>query len=261
MAKMRRRAEWSYVQARLQARHGERLREPEWRMLEAAKALGHFIERSRSTPLRRFTGPLDAQMTSHAIERVLRDEWRRYVAEIAAWTPPAWQPAVLWTAHLPDLAVLERLLRGDAPEWTRADPVYGPLASADRQTGTAKLDDPIFSLLSSKKPGNGGVAGLWLAHWTSLWPRRGGADCRWLAKLVEVAKDHAARLARAGAQETSGPYRQDLAHALTRIFRRRSGTPVALFCHLALVGLDLERWRGGLVRRRLFDIERRPEAA
>ena len=262
---MSRRAEWSDVQARLQARHGERLREPDWRLLEAAKTLGHFIERSRSTSLRRFTGHMNAQMTSHTIERSLRVEWRGYVAEIAGWTSPAWTPAVLWAAHVPDLAVLDRLLDGNAPDWAREDPVFAALASRDRQIGAANLEGslffPLFSALPPTKPGNGGLAGLWLAHWESLWPRRSATDCRWITRLVEVVKDHTGQLARAGARETSGAYRQDLAHALTRMFRRRSFTPVAVFCHLALVALDLERLRGGLVRRRLFDIERAQEAA
>lgn len=258
---MRRRAEWSYVQARLQSRHGERLREADWRTLEAAKTLGHFIERSRSTPLRRFTGPLDAQMTSHTIERVLRVEWRRYVTEVAAWASPAWQPAFLWTAHVPDLAVLDRLLHANAPGWAREDAVFAPLTGADRQLGAAELEGSIFSPLSPKKPEDGGIAGLWLAHWKSLWPRPSGADGRWITKLVGLVQDHTGQLARAGDQETSGAYRRDAERALTRMFRRRSGTPVAAFCHLALVALDLERLRGGLVRRRLFDAERRPEAA
>lgn len=252
---MSRRVDWSYVQARLQARHGERLRDPEWRMLEAAKTLEHFIERSRSTPLRRFTDHMNAQMTSHTIERILRTEWRGYVAEVAAWTSPAWKPAVLWGAHVPDLTVLDRLLAGDTPDWMREDLVFGPLVGADRQIRAARLEKSPFSPLSPANGGDGGFAERWLAHWRALWPRRCGADCLWLAKLAEVVKAHIGQLARAGAEETSGPYRRELAHALTRTFRRRSGTPVAVFCHLALVALDLERLRGSLVRRRLFGAE------
>jgi len=56
--------------------------------------------------------------------------------------------------------------------------------------------------------------------------------------------------------ESSRLYRWKLAHALTRMFRERGGTPSAAFCHLALVAIDIERLRGGLVRRRLFDSER-----
>ena len=77
------RADWSYVQARLQARHGDRLDEGDWRSLEAAKSLDHFHDRARMSSLRRFTERLDTQMSAHAIERALRVEWRRYVAEVA----------------------------------------------------------------------------------------------------------------------------------------------------------------------------------
>lgn len=249
-------ADWSYVQARLQARHGERSRDSEWGMLEAAKTLDHFLVRSHSTPLRRFTVHMNAQMTSHRIESILRAKWRDYVAEVAAWPSAAWRPAVLWGAHVPDLIVLDRLLAGDAPpDWTRDDPVFGPLVGADRQTPAARLEKSRFSPLSSAKEGGGGLAECWLAHWRALLPRGCGADCRCLMSLAELVKVHIRRLAQAGPEETSGPRRRDLADALTRMFRRYSGTPVAVFCHLALVALDLERLRGNLVRRRLFGTE------
>ena len=74
------------MQARLQARHGERLDEGDWRALEAARSLDQFIDRSRATSLRRFTERLNASMPSHAIERVLRNGWRDYVAEVAGWS-------------------------------------------------------------------------------------------------------------------------------------------------------------------------------
>ena len=61
-------------------------------------------------------------------------------------------------------------------------------------------------------------------------------------------------------QETSAPYRRDLAQTLTRIFRRHGGSPAAVFCHLALVALELERLRGDLVRRRLFEPSHATEA-
>ena len=54
-------------------------------------------------------------------------------------------------------------------------------------------------------------------------------------------------------KKSSAPYRRDLAHAVTRLFRRHGASPAAVFCHLVLVALDLERLRGGLVRRRLFE--------
>lgn len=258
---MKQSADWSYVQARLQARHGERLDDSDWQMLEAARTLAHFIERSRSMSLQRFTGPLDPQMTSHAIERILRIEWRRYVAEIAAWVPLPWQAAVLWAAHLPELPLLDRLLRGNAPDWARDDPAFAVLANTDPQTRTAAIEASVFLPLARAKPETGGLAERWFGHWRSLWPHRGGSDRRSLLKLAEMARDHTAQLRRAGDQAVSAVHRRAVAQALTRLFRRRSGTSVAAFCHLALIALDLERLRGGLVRRRLFEGGPRPEAA
>ena len=43
-----------------------------------------------------------------------------------------------------------------------------------------------------------------------------------------------------------------LDQSLTAAFRRHSQQPAAIFCHLGLVALDLERLRGGLVRRAVF---------
>ena len=49
--------------------------------------------------------------------------------------------------------------------------------------------------------------------------------------------------------------------ALRRLFRLHAGSAAAVFAYLALVALDLERLRGGLVVRALFDGGREPLAA
>ena len=135
---MSERVRWSYVQARLQARHGDRLDDAAWRMLEAARSFDQFLERSRTTSLHRFTDPIEVKMPSHTIERILRAAWRDYVAELATWVTPSWQPAVLWVAHLPDLPVLDSLFKGTSPAWTREDPVFAPFARGDLQDHAAE---------------------------------------------------------------------------------------------------------------------------
>jgi len=243
---------WSYVQARLQARHGDRLQEPDWRAIEAARSIDQFIERARGSSLRRFTERVNARMSSHAVERMLRHAWRLYVAELADWAPQAWRQAVLWTSLVPDLPLIDGLLGGEAPGWIEQDPAFAELATTDRDARSiAPANSSLAALVASGAPQETLVA-RWSVHWRSLWPRRPPAGPA-LLEIAAAIKAHTARLDRAGLHETSAPYRGELAIALTRLFRRHSGTPAALFCHLALVALDLERLRGDLIRRRLFE--------
>jgi len=243
---------WSYVQARLQARHGDRLQEPDWRAIEAARSIDQFLERVRGSSLRRFTERITARMSSHAVERMLRDAWRVYVAELADWVPQAWRPAVLWTSLVPHLPLIDGLLGGAAPAWIEQDPAFAELATTDRAARrVAPASSPLAALVALGTR-EGPLAARWHVHWHSLWPRRPAAD-RALLEIASAIKAHIGRLEHAGLQETSAPYRGELAIALTRLFRQHAGTPAALFCHLALVALDLERLRGGLVRRRLFE--------
>jgi len=245
------RPQWSYVQARLQARHGERLDEEAWRSLEASKSIAQFMERSRATALRRFTEALMPAMSSHAIERILRAAWRTYVAQIATWVAPAWRPAVLWATVVPELPAIDALLKGEAPEWAREEPYLSPFAEADPQRRAADLGRSSFAPLVA--PGARTLAERWFAHWRASWPGPSAADRRLLTDLVRAIARHWEQLGGAAAHEASGPYRRNLARDVTRLFRHSSGRPAAVFCHLALVALDLERLRGGLVRRRLFE--------
>lgn len=252
---------WSYVRARLQARHGDRLKEADWRMLEAAQSIEQFIERARASALRRFTERLNARQSSHAVERAVRAAWREYVDEVADWVPPDWRSAVLWASNVPDLPVIEALLQGKAPEWVQQDAAFAGLAEGDARRRSASLAiSPLAPLFTAATP-ELALAERWRAHWRSLWRRGGASDHRQLVALAKIVQSHVKRLSRAAAQETSGPYRRDLTVSLTRLFRRHSESPVAVFCHLALVALDLERLRGGLVRRLLFAPAYAKEAA
>jgi hypothetical protein len=247
---VRARADWSYVQARLQARHGERLEEGDWRALEAARSLDHFLDRARMSSLRRFTERLDRQMSAHAIERGLRAEWRRYLAEVAGWVPSAWEAAVLWTKYVPELPLIDSLLGKAAPDWAGQDPILAGFADGTPRTKLPAHERAAIALLL---PGNAGtLPERWLAHWRTLWPHGRTVDRARLDRLCAMVADHSGRLADAGPQDTSRPYRLELARACERMFRRHGAAPTAVFSHLTLVALDLERLRGGLVRRQLF---------
>jgi hypothetical protein len=238
---------WSYVQARVQARHGELLAEHDWRSLDAAKSAGHFLERTRATWLRRFTEPLSAAMSSHATERQLRAAWRAYVAEVAEWVAPVWQPAVLWVAVLADLPAIDAVLRGDAPAWLGNDAALAVLAVPEY---AAAIEGSRFAPLLPGEGREESVGARWHAHWRTLWPD--GPATAGLERLALIVGSHVELLARAGPQARSAPYRQALAQRLVHLFRREGGTALALFAHLGLVALELEQLRGLLVRRRLF---------
>ena len=252
---------WSYVQARLQARHSERLQETDWRAIEAARSIDQFIERARVSRLRRFTERVQARTSSHAIERMLRDAWRSYVTEVAGWVPAAWRQAVMWTSYFPDSPIIDALLRSEAPVWIEQASIFAQLAETDLRKRSAALTNSLLDPLVASGAREETIAARWYTHWHSLWPQRRVADHKSaLLELAATINAHVERLDRAGMQETSAPYRRDLAHTLTRIFRRHGGSPAAVFCHLALVALELERLRGDLVRRRLFEPSHATEA-
>lgn len=252
---------WHYVQARLQARHGERLTEGDWHTLEAAHSFEHFLDRAQGTTLARFTAPLNATMTSHAIERRLRLEWRHYVAEIAAWLDTCWQPAVLWTAQIAELPAIAALLRGETPAWAKDDAQLAAFAEGDVSQRIAALEKSPLAPLTPGSDRPPGLAGRWGAHWQTLWPRSGKAETRALRGFTTLVAAHMAQLAMALPPDTSARHRLDLANSLTRLFRRHAASPVAVFSHLALAALDLERLRGNLVRRRLFETSQARAAA
>ncbi len=91
-----------------------------------------------------------------------------------------------------------------------------------------------------------------MAHWHALWPEIDARTGNGLAKLEAGVRAHVDGLAHAQPDIGSRGLRQVLERLFVRLFRRYSGTAVASFAYLGLVGLDLEHLRWGLVRRRAF---------
>jgi len=71
-----------------------------------------------------------------------------------------------------------------------------------------------------------------------------------LAAVLKAVQEHGRMLALDGADGVA--LREQLGAQLSRLFRAAAGTLVATLCHLALMALDFERLRGGLVNRSLF---------
>ena len=138
----------AYLQARLQARHGDRPDDDLWRQLESCVELAAYLDAARATALRPWVQQLAADATVHEIELALRGDWRRYTLAVARWAPLPWRPAVGWMGSLPDLPHLTHLARNERPQsWMLSDPVLSPLALEDPELRVRALADSEYSSL------------------------------------------------------------------------------------------------------------------
>lgn len=244
-------ARYAYVQARLQARHGQRPDSTLWRRLQSAGDLAGYIHIARKTKLRPWVLSLHATQGSHAIELSLRKQFRTYVDDISHWLPGPWGRTVRWVKRLPDLPALQLLLTSESvPVWILNDPDlrrFGSENPALRKQAMQNSD--CACLLRAWNQGNPLDEG-WFEHWQSRWPdnRRHKAG---LESLTRLMQQHTHEL-RSQSGRSSAPRRETLARQLVVAFRRYSFQPAAVYAHLALTALDLERLRGDLARRALF---------
>jgi hypothetical protein len=100
----------------------------------------------------------------------------------------------------------------------------------------------------------------WIAAWRAAWPPRPLRARRSLERLLAAVRQHRRGLeALGGASELPGreawERRRALDAQMQREFRVSLLTPAAVFAHLMLEALDVERLRAELVRRRLFAAE------
>jgi hypothetical protein len=84
------------------------------------------------------------------------------------------------------------------------------------------------------------------------WPRVSRAERHALEAFARELALHVQRMATPGMVDDGFAERAILGVTLTRLFRRHGEEPVAPFCHLVLVAMDLERLRGALERRALL---------
>jgi hypothetical protein len=250
---MARDARTAYLQARLQARHGDRPSAEDWRLLEASAELSHYMDAVRRTALKRWIKDLNHEMPPEAIERALRAAWRDAVDEVAGWSPERWREAVAWLRWLPDLPAIEHLMRGGkVPPWMRADPVMRALAydePARRHEALAGL--PLAPLHPDGEETALRVVETWVEEWLARLPQGEERERRGLEAVLEAVRRHVEAM-RISEEPDGRALRNALVARLARRFRRGAGTAVALFAHLVLDGLELERLRAGLMTRRLL---------
>lgn len=241
-----------YAQARLSARYGERPDEIAWRRIEHVRTLTALLDAARGTALRAWLAGIAPVSSAHEIGQALRERWRELVAEVASWMPDAWQPAILWCAVLPDLPVLQHLARGGvALPWMREDAVYRDLCERESAGfGTAPASGPLAPLAHAwADPDRIGTH--WLSEWRArapegdrgekvLWDALGRALTAQLAALKDPSL------------ATGTALRRALQARLEILFRRATLEPAAAFAFLGLAALDLERFRGEILRRAAF---------
>lgn len=245
------RIEFAYAQARAQAQNGARPGANGWRVLDASRTLAQFLHAARTTSLAPYLAHLTAVTPPHAIERSLRRDWREIVAAAASWVPEQWRHAIEWTAQLPDLPAHAYLAGGgDRLDWMAED---SALAGAAEGRGAVLRDvDP-----AGREPTDASRAVLadWLAEWRRRWPAVSAAEAAALEDLARLLGRHRdarlnADLSPEGLNELVGR----LQTRCTRLLRSRRQQPAAVFCHLALAGMDLWRLRAGLIRRALANV-------
>ncbi len=241
-----------YAQARLHARHGQRVDEAAWRRIETMREFAPLLELARGTALRPWLTGITPDSTAHRIEAALRGHWRVLVDEVVAWMPEPWQPPLAWCAVLPDLAPLQHLARGGEPAaWMPDDGAWRELCAAQPQARAAMLGAGPLAALAVAWPLPQTLAQAWQAEWQRRLPQRLSDAGDALVQVVRALLDH--RTAFADAAPGQGwLLRSSLRAKLSLLLRRAALDPTAAFIHLALCALDLERLRAELLRRVLF---------
>lgn len=237
-----------YAQARLQSRHQQRLDEEGWQRLAAIPSFLVFLKQARETALARWLPSIGPATDHEEADRALRLRFREHVAEVAGWLPQEWRPATLWLATITDLASLAHLSAGHPPApWMLRDATLAPLCQGEAHWG---LFEP---LIKRWRLGEAPTA-AWLGHWRSLWPPHSQKD-RPLASFLGVLHSTGTALASGKDGQASRAIHQQLVGQLEKHFRRHLFHPVVAFIHLAMVALEMERLRGALCRRLLFQGE------
>ena len=243
---------FAYVQARLQARYGDRVGESAWQSLYSLIGLDVWLEQARATALRRWLVGVTPASSAHEVERLLRARMRDTVSEVATATPVAWRPAVAWTGVLIDLPAIVDLLSGwNAPPWMLTDPEYRTLALTEPAFRSRVLLQgplaPLGAALSDRAPSDADWRRAWLDEWRHRFPK---PEPR-LERLARDLETHRVNFL----QSTTDAWaaRRELAERAAHWFRRGFLTPLAVFAFLLLQALELERVRAELLKRVLYE--------
>jgi hypothetical protein len=205
---------FAYVQARLQARYGERIDDATWSRLEALpNNFPLFLKQTRETSMAPWVSAIDDETDIHSLESRLEEFFLNFLQDVASWVPMGWRPAVSLSQNLFHLP-----------------------------SNTIKQKKPAAQQESLEE---------WLEEWRALWPKTKSGHNQ-LEELIRLVQNHSEKFNSLENSEQASAARQELTCALELRFRRFAVTPAALFVFILLLALDYERLRGGLSRRLLF---------
>lgn len=245
-------ARFAYAQTRLQARHGLRPLEAVWRRLASTGDLANYLVAARRTPLRPWIEGIQSAESSHVLESHLRQQFRHYVEHVAHWLPVEWRACITWMGQLPDLPALLFLLQAEAaPGWMRDDANLGEFITDSNSAVSDSLLGSDRAYVSKAWQDGVPLYEAWYEQWRRFWP----ANTRLQSGLIDLGRlvrQHL-RDEQAATLPASGQLQESLAAGLNAAFRRYSFKPAAACAHLGLVALDLERLRGELLHRALFE--------
>lgn len=245
---------YDYIQARLQARHGQRPDAAFWQRLGALRDLSLFLQTARTSGLRPWLEGISPDIQPHRIEQLLRQRFRNEAQLVASWQPRAWKAATEWIAYWVDLPALGGLLRSEyPPDWMKADPDYHSLAELPREARAEALLQTQWATLAPHRGQTNDLRSVWFSEWRRLRPRD---NTRNLAQVDRLTK--ALRSPRVGMEPSTSSVAADAAareqwrNMLNFRFRELTRAPVSAMLYLFMIHQDMERLRGELLQRRLF---------
>lgn len=247
---------FDYIQARLQARHGQRPDAAFWQRLGALRDLSLFLQTARTSGLRPWLEGISPDIQPHRIEQLLRQRFRSEAQLVATWQPRTWKAATDWIACWVDLPALGGLLRTERPpDWMYQDPDYRSLAELPREARATALLQTQWAALAPRHGHTDNLRSLWFSEWRRRCPHD---DRRKLTQVDQLAQ--ALHFPRAELELSTSSIAADVAareqwrHTLTFRFRQLTRAPVSAMLYLFMIHQDMERLRGDLLQRLLFTI-------
>jgi hypothetical protein len=249
----------AYAQARLQARLSRLPTAADWQRLSSARTLPAYLEEARVTGLVEWVRSFSGLSQAHELDRGCRALALDAAVTVADWSPACWRAAIEWVAWLPWLPQLEHLARGETlPGWSTLDVRLRGLIGENGALDPRAWEASGLAAMSSETDERGVSRDLgerWQTAWRERWPTCRGRCRRDLDGFSRLIQAHLDRF-RGAPPVSAWELREALRDRLRAYLHQHSVQPVALFAYLAIVFLDLERLRGALLGRALFDTER-----